>query len=111
MNNIDSILKNIKLEAEQHLSDNDVTPSEAARDVAHWHDELYTPLRGQGRVDNLEVLMALRRHGALCADELETYRSQSCDFAEETFAAITQRSLEKFLHSALTTNSHETCYQ
>jgi hypothetical protein len=115
MSEIADILQTVREEAEEYLEQSDATPAEAAQEIAHQHDELYTPLRGNGRVDNLEVLMELRNHGALCGDELDIYRDNercdsAADFAEATLAALTQRSLEKFLYDALTEDTHRTCY-
>lgn len=94
-------LQNVVEEAQDLLETTDMTPAAAAGEIAAQHNELTSPLRGDGRRDNLQVLMDIRDEHRICADELDTYRDPNGEFGEATVEAIVKRSLEDFIHTQL----------
>ena len=85
-------------ETEESRERERVTPAEATVEVACAHDELTTPLRGDGPRDTLEVLQDLRDRHGICAEELDVYRREDRDSDEATQEALVRRSLEDFFH-------------
>jgi hypothetical protein len=74
----------------------DVTPADAAYEVAHQNESLISSQSGER--GPLDVLQDLKRLGAVCADEFETYRRHvETDYPESVIEAIALRSLEEFI--------------
>jgi hypothetical protein len=100
-------LRGLVAEAAAYKDKEGVTPGEAAHTIAYRHDEMTTPLRGNGRRDNLEVLKDVRDAHGICADELDCYRRDSGNHGEATLKALVRRSIEDYIHDRLSVDDYK----